>query len=201
MLSDILRETMALTGALFALLVGATIFTLVVRAFGTDRWVTDLLSGMGGDGRRALAVVLLLLVLCAFVLDAFEMIFVVIPIVMPPLLTRVPDATWVAVLTLLVLQTGFLIPPIGYAVLMVRHRLTRPMRTKRLVMALSPYLVAQLAVLIAVLAYPTLVWRGPAEEPAPGEVIQPTTNDDTGILLERDPEQGDAETPADERSK
>jgi hypothetical protein len=175
---------MALTGALFALLVGATIFTLVVRAFGTDRWVTDLL-GMGGDGGRALALVLLLLVLCAFVLDAFEMTFVVIPIVMPPLLMRVPDVTWVAVLTLLVLQTSFLIPPIGYAVLMVRNRLSRPMRTKRLVKALSPYLVAQLAVLIAVLAYPALVWRGPADETAPGQVIQPTTNDDTGVLFER----------------
>ena len=90
---------------------------------------------------------------------------------------------------------------IGYAVLMVRNRLSRPMRTKRLVKALSPYLVAQLAVLIAVLAYPALVWRGPADETAPGQVIQPTTNDDTGVLFERDPEQGDAETPADGKSK
>ena len=39
--------------------------------------------------------------LCALVLDAFEMIFVVVPVVMPPLLTLVHNATWVAVLTLL----------------------------------------------------------------------------------------------------
>ena len=44
------------------------------------------------------------------------MIFLVIPIVMPPLLAAVPDAAWVAALTLLVLQAGFLLPPLGYAI-------------------------------------------------------------------------------------
>jgi tripartite ATP-independent transporter DctM subunit len=175
-LAEILRDTMALTGALFALLVGATIFTLVVRAFGTDRLVADWFSHMGGDPRKALVVVLVLLGLCAFVLDAYEMIFVVIPIVMPPLLMRVPDATWVAVLTLLVLQASFLIPPMGYAVLMVRHRIARPIRTGRFIRALAPYLIAQFVVLALVLAYPASVWRGPAADAGSTAPPAPTTD-------------------------
>ena len=102
---------MAITGALFALLVGATVFTLVLRAYGTDRWVATALAPLGGrsgDNWAALAIVLLIVGLCALVLDAFEMIFVVIPVVMPPLLTVVHDVTWVAVLTLLILQASFL---------------------------------------------------------------------------------------------
>src|SRR5204863_7969675 len=47
-LRDVLRDTMAVTGALFALLVAATMFTLVVRAFGTDRWMAAWLTQMGG---------------------------------------------------------------------------------------------------------------------------------------------------------
>jgi tripartite ATP-independent transporter DctM subunit len=179
MLAEILRDTMAITGALFALLIGATVFTLVVRAFGTDRLVADWLSAMGGDGRKALFIVLLMLGICAFVLDAYEMIFVVIPIVMPPLLMRVPDATWVAVLTLLVLQTSFLVPPMGYAVLMVRHRLERPIRTARFLRALSPYLVAQLLVLAMVLAYPASVWRGPTADARPEESA-PVSDEESG---------------------
>ena len=58
--------------------------------------------------------------LCAFVLDAFEIIFVIVPIVIPPLLIRVADARWVAVLVLLTLQSSFLLPPFGYALMMVR---------------------------------------------------------------------------------
>lgn len=187
-LVEILRDTMAITGALFALLVGATVFTLIVRAFGTDQLVADWLSGMGGGARTALVVVLLMLGLCAFVLDAYEMIFVVIPIVMPPLLMRVPDATWVAVLTLLVLQTSFLVPPMGYAVLMVRHRLPRPIRTARFVRALSPYLVAQLLVLAMVLASPASVWRGPVADRAPGADVTPISDEQAGAPFEPIPE-------------
>ena len=87
------------------------------------------------------------------------MIFVVVPVVMPPLLTAVHNVTWVAVLTLLILQASFLVPPFGYAVLMVRNSLKRPLRMDRLAPALLPYLVAQLCVLALVLAVPRLVWH------------------------------------------
>jgi TRAP-type mannitol/chloroaromatic compound transport system permease large subunit len=177
-LCAVLRDTMAVTGALFALLVAATMFTLIVRAFGTDRWVAAMLQQLPGGGIAAVFVVLPILALCALVLDAFELIFVVVPVVMPPLLTVVPAATWVAVLTLLILQASFLLPPFGYAVLMVRSRSPRPVPMRALTRALSPYLVAQFAVLTLILAAPGLVWqRNPttlsspaASEPASGDI-------------------------------
>jgi TRAP-type mannitol/chloroaromatic compound transport system permease large subunit len=105
---------------------------------------------------------MLILGLCAFVLDAFEMIFVVIPIVIPPLLIRVPDATWVAVLTLLILQTSFLVPPFGYAVLMLRNRFGQQLQSGRFTRSLLPFLSAQLVVLAIVLAWPAILWRDQA---------------------------------------
>jgi TRAP-type mannitol/chloroaromatic compound transport system permease large subunit len=158
-LGAVLADTMAVTGALFALLVGATTFTLVLRAFGTDRWIVDAVTGMGGGPMTVMATVLALIGLCAFVLDAFEMIFVVIPVVMPPLLVRVPDAAWVAVLVLLILQTSFLVPPFGYAVMMVRSTLGRALTPGAFTRAVLPYLAVQLGVLALVLAFPALVWR------------------------------------------
>lgn len=53
------------------------------------------------------ALVLLLVALCVWVLDAFEMIFVVIPIVAPLLVVQLGDAQQAAVLLLLVLQLSF----------------------------------------------------------------------------------------------
>jgi len=164
---DVLRDTMAITGALFALLMAATVFTLVLRAYGTDRWIGAALSQLSWGEYPTLLLILLVLALCALVLDAFEMIFVVVPVVMPPLLTLVHNVTWVGVLTLLILQASFLVPPFGYAVLMVRNRLQRPLRTDRLVRALLPYLAAQLAVLALVLAEPRLVWQRNPMELAP----------------------------------
>ena len=158
-LAAVLRDTMAVTGALVALLVAATMFTLVVRAFGTDRWAAAALAHAGLGEWGSLMVVLGIVAACALVLDAFEMIFVVIPIALPPLLTVVHDATWVAVLTLLILQTSFLAPPFGYAVLMVRHSLRREGALPGLARALMPYVAAQLLVLALVLAWPALVWQ------------------------------------------
>jgi TRAP-type mannitol/chloroaromatic compound transport system permease large subunit len=169
-LTEVLRDTLALTGALFALLVGATTFTLLVRALGTDRWVADIFTSLGGGQWLPLALGLGVLALCALVLDAFEIIFVVIPVVMPPLLTCVPDATWVAVLALLVLQMSFLLPPLGYALLMVRGFVKNPLSTRLLAGALAPYLLAQVVVLALVLAFPTLVSPGPESRQAPAAV-------------------------------
>ena len=158
-LRDVLNDTMTVTGALFALLVGATVFTLILRVYGTDRWVAAALSSLPGGAPATLAVVLGSLALCALVLDAFEMIFVVIPVVMPPLLAQVGDAAWVSVLTLLILQSSFLAPPFGYAVLLVRNSVHKTLSTPRLARALAPYLAAQLAVLALTLAWPALIWH------------------------------------------
>jgi TRAP-type mannitol/chloroaromatic compound transport system permease large subunit len=188
-LAAVLRDTMAVTGALFALLLAATMFTLVVRAFGTDRWLAAALVGLGMGETGTLIVVLATIAACALVLDAFEMIFVVIPVVMPPLLTLVHDATWVSVLTLLILQASFLAPPFGYAVLMVRNSVRRGLALRDLSRALAPYLAAQLLVLALVLAWPALIWqRNPttltANDPAQPNA-SPVSEEEARRMLER----------------
>jgi tripartite ATP-independent transporter DctM subunit len=188
-LREVLRDTMAVTGALFALLVGATVFTLILRAYGTDRWVAAALVELPGGAPATLAVVLASLALCALVLDAFEMIFVVIPLVMPALLTQVGDATWVAVLTLLILQTSFLAPPFGYAVLMVRNSVRRALSARSLARALAPYLAVQLAVLAMTLAWPALVWHRNPSDLKSSTPAASATDDEQRRMLERQLEQ------------
>jgi tripartite ATP-independent transporter DctM subunit len=155
-LAAALRDTMAVTGALFALLVAATTFTLVFRAFETDRVLADIVTSMPGGAGASVVAVLLLIGISAFVLDAFEIIFVIVPLVMPPLLTRVPDAVWVAVLTLLALQASFLIPPFGYAVMMARTTMIRAVQTGALTRSLLPFLGIQILVLGLTVLFPVI---------------------------------------------
>ncbi len=154
---ELLRDAMAITGALFALLLAATTFTLVLRLLGTDKLVNNLVAGIPGGDVLPTAIVLAVIGLCAFVLDAFEIIFVVLPIVLPPLLIRVADARWVAVLVLLTLQVSFLLPPFGYALMMVRGALKPAAPFRAFLKALAPFLLAQWLLLIVILAFPRLV--------------------------------------------
>jgi tripartite ATP-independent transporter DctM subunit len=159
-LREVLTQAMAMTGALFALLIAATTFTLVLRILGTDRLVADWVTALPGNELTVVAIVLATIGLSAFVLDAFEIIFVIVPIVIPPLLIRVADARWVAVLVLLTLQTSFLLPPFGYALMMVRGTLRYAGSLGALVRALMPFLLAQWIVLASVLAFPQLAHLG-----------------------------------------
>ena len=163
----VLGDTLALSGALFALLVGATTFSLIFRLMGTDRWIADLLLNSAWSPRTTAALVLLAVALCAWVLDAFEMIFVVIPIVAPPLVAMLGDAQQAAVLLLLVLQLSFLIPPMGYAVLIARSRAgLGTVALAALLRALAPFVAVQCAVTALVFMLPALVHRLDAAAPA-----------------------------------
>ena len=160
-LNETLRDALAITGALFSLLIAATTFTLVLRLLGTDRLVNNLVAAIPGGDLPAVAVVLAVIGLCAFVLDAFEIIFVIVPIVIPPLLIRVADARWVAALVLLTLQASFLLPPFGYALMMVRGTAQSPAPFRAFLRALIPFLLAQWLLLLVVLMVPQLVHIGP----------------------------------------
>jgi tripartite ATP-independent transporter DctM subunit len=159
-LREVLSDAIAITGALFSLLIAATSFTLALRLLGTDKLVNNLVGAIPGGDIPAVAVVLGVIGLCAFVLDAFEIIFVIVPIVIPPLLIRVADARWVAVLVLLTLQSSFLLPPFGYALMMVRGAAKNPAPFRKFVRALLPFLVAQWMLLVLVLLVPKLVHIG-----------------------------------------
>ena len=87
---------------------------------------------------------------------AFEIVFVIVPIVMPSVLTRAPDAVWISVLALLALQASFLVPPTGYAVMMARSQMRQKTAIQPLARALAPYIAAQLLVLAAVVLAPKL---------------------------------------------
>ena len=152
----VLRDTMAVSGALFALFVAATTFTLVFRTFGTDRLLDGLVAQVPGGATGAAITVLVVFALSAFVLDAFEIVFVIVPIVMPSVLVRAPDVVWISVLALLALQASFLVPPTGYAVMMARSAVGQNVPLAPLARALAPYLAAQILVLALLVAFPPL---------------------------------------------
>jgi len=61
---------------------------------------------------------------------------------------------------LMTLQTSFLLPPFGYALMMARGALRRSVEFRPMLRALLPFLVAQWLVLAVVLLFPQLVHIG-----------------------------------------
>ncbi|MGJ7502779.1 TRAP transporter large permease subunit [Variovorax sp. ZT5P49] len=197
---QVLDDAMALTGALYALLVAATTFSLLLRGFGTDGLIARLMLSLQGHPMVGLMAVLAVLLACAFVLDAFELIFLIVPIVMPPVLAQLDDAAWIATLTLLVLQAGFLLPPFGYALVLARGQVSPRPPVAAVARALAPYLAVLATVTALVMALPeTTRWlRTSPTALAPAEPM----NDEAVDLLMREmapPDTGDSTTPPEEK--
>ena len=176
-LGEVLLDTMALSGALFALFVAATTFTLVFRSFGTDHLLDQWVRMVPGGATGAAVTVLVVFALSAFVLDAFEIVFVIVPIIMPPVLAQAGDAVWISVLALLALQLSFILPPSGYAVMLSRGQMRNKVSMSALARALAPFIAVLCTVLVAVVAFPRLVTLAqPAR--AQESPIQPNLSDE-----------------------
>ncbi len=77
------EKTAQIVSMIFLILIGATMFSLVFRALGGDDMVHRALSNLPGGPAGAVLAVMIAMFLLGFVMDAFEIIFVVVPIVAP----------------------------------------------------------------------------------------------------------------------
>ncbi len=87
-LAEVSRSTMHITGMVFVILIGATVFSLVFRGLGGDEMVADLMAAAPGGTWGAFTMVMIVMFILGFFLDFIEITFVVVPLVAPPLLAR-----------------------------------------------------------------------------------------------------------------
>jgi len=153
-LAETVREVMRLTAMVFALLMGALTFTLVFRMMGGDVTVAKLLAQVpGGLHGAVLAVLTLSLVFCLF-LDALEILLIVIPLTMPSLLVLGGDPIWLAVMFAIAVQTGFLMPPSGFAICFLRSVAPPKVQAPEIYAGVVAILAIQVLVLMLLWTYP-----------------------------------------------
>lgn len=117
LLKDVCISTGHLVTMVFTIMIGAAVFSLVFRGLGGEQVAYDILASIPGGATGALTVVLLLVFVLGFFLDSFEIIFIITPIFAPPLIMLGVDPLLFGVLFGVTLQTSYLTPPFGFAIL------------------------------------------------------------------------------------
>ncbi len=161
-LGPAMTSTAQITAMVFLILIGASLFSLVFRGFGGDEFVADLLSATPGGAFGALIVTMLVMFVLGFFLDFIEIIFVVVPLVAPPLIIMGFDPVWLAILMALNLQTSFLTPPFGFALFYLRGAAPDSLRTSDIWRGALPFIGLQLAMIGLVATLPALATWLPA---------------------------------------
>lgn len=165
--SGVLREALAgtthITTMIFTILIGATLFSLVFRGLGGDDMVQRALARLPGGAAGALVIVMLAMFLLGFVMDAFEIIFVVVPIVAPALLMMPGiDPIWLGVMMAVNLQTSYIHPPLGPTLFFLRGVAPPEITTLHIYVGAIPFVLIQLFALVLLWFLPQLATALPA---------------------------------------
>ena len=155
-LKHIVRNTVRVTCMVFAIFIGASLFSLVFRGYGGDELVHSFLTQLPGGVFGAMLVVMLLMFLLGFVLDFIEITFVVVPIVGPILLSMGVDPIWLGIMIAINLQTSFLTPPFGFALFYLRGVAPKSITTPQIYRGIVPFIAIQLIVLGIIARWPEL---------------------------------------------
>ena len=157
LLHQALDNTAKLTSFVMFILVGSSLFALVFRALNGDVWVEHLFDKLPAGEIAFLLVVNLMVFGLGMFLDFFEIVFIVVPLLVPIIHKLNIDPVWFGVLLAMNLQTSFLTPPFGFSLFYLRSVAPKELNTSHLYKGAVPFIVLQLAMVAVLMMYPELV--------------------------------------------
>jgi len=157
---DVLRQvtyaTAEITSMIFIIIFGASVFSLVFRMMGGDALVEEFLHSLPGGTLGAVIFVMMLMFVLGFILDTFEIIFIVIPITAPILLAMDVSPVWLGVMVGVNLQTSFLTPPFGFSLFYLRGVAPAAVSTGQIYRGVIPFVGLQIIAMAALYIWPEL---------------------------------------------
>ena len=156
MLFESSLETVKITAMVFAILLGATAFSMAFTYSGGDVIVEEALLSLPGEKMGFLILSMLVIMVLGFFIDFVEISFIIVPILAP-----VADAlgiapVWFAILIAMNLQTSFLTPPFGFSLFYLKGVAPAGVQTIDIYRGVIPFIILQVLVVISILLFPGL---------------------------------------------
>ncbi len=149
-------ETVKITAMVFAILLGATAFSMVFTYTGGDIIVEEFLLQLPGEKWGFLIFSMIIILLLGFFIDFVEISFIVVPILAPIAETLGISMLWFAILIAMNLQTSFLTPPFGFSLFYLKGVAPPGLRTIDIYRGVVPFIFMQVAIVISILVFPHL---------------------------------------------
>jgi len=164
-LHEIVARTTMLTGMVFFIFVGASVFAVVFRLLGGVDRIAAFLTGLRLGNWGTLAVVLAVILVLGCFIDWLEIVLISF-VIFRPVLDVLDFAGhidrpylafgWITVLVALTLQISFLTPPFGFALFFVRASAPPGVRMADIYRGVIPFIIIQLIAIVCVAAFPQI---------------------------------------------
>ena len=150
-------STLKLTSFVILILIGSSVFNAVFQFYNGNVWVEHLLSNIPGGKIGFLIFINILFFVLAFFLEFFELSFILVPLVAPVAEKLGIDLVWLGVLLAVNMQTSFLHPPFGFALIYLRSVADKAIRTLDIYIGAIPFVLIQLGVVALILFVPSII--------------------------------------------
>lgn len=151
-------ETVKVTSMVFAILVGATAFSMVFTYSGGDAIVEEFIMNLPTKEISFIFISMLIILVLGFFIDFVEISLIIVPIFYPIALSLGIDMQWFAILIAMNLQTSFLTPPFGFSLFYLKGVAPKSITTGDIYKGVIPFIIIQVSVLISLIAFPQ--WYG-----------------------------------------
>ncbi len=156
MVFDAAGETVKVTAMVFAILLGATAFSMAFSYTGGEEVVEHYLSNLPGGAMGFLLLSMLAILVLGFFIDFVEISFIIVPILLPAAEILGIAPLWFAILIAMNLQTSFLTPPFGFSLFYLKGVAPPQVRTLDIYKGVVPFIILQVLIVLSILLFPEL---------------------------------------------
>ena len=136
-LHGISKETVKVTSMVFAVLIGATAFSMVFSYSGSEYLIEDFFMELPGEKWTFIIIAMIAILVLGFFIDFIEIAFLVVPILLPVAIALDINLIWFAILISMNLQTSFLTPPFGFSLFYLKGVAPKWLKTSTIYKGLS----------------------------------------------------------------
>ena len=147
-------ETVKVAAMVFAILIGATAFSMVFLYTGADSIVEQALTNLPGQKWTFLVISMLVIFVLGFFIDFFEITYIVVPIIKPISEVIGIDPVFFAILIAMNLQTSFLTPPFGFSLFYLKGCCPPEVRTVEIYRGVIPFIILQVLIMFSLAFFP-----------------------------------------------
>jgi tripartite ATP-independent transporter DctM subunit len=149
-------DTVKVTSMVFAILLGATAFSMAFTYTGGDLVVEEILLGLPGQQMGFLVLSMLVILVLGFFIDFVEISFIIVPMLAPVADTMGIAPLWFAILIAMNLQTSFLTPPFGFSLFYLKGVAPPEVSTMDIYRGVVPFILMQISIVLSILFFPDI---------------------------------------------
>jgi tripartite ATP-independent transporter DctM subunit len=151
-----LLGTVAVSGVILFIILGATVFSQVLSFSGVVNGINSLITAQNLSTISVLLGMIVILIFLGCFVDQVSMMLITLPFFMPLVAKLNIDPVWFGVMFLICMQLGLLHPPFGLLLFTMKGVAPPHITMNQIYLAALPYVAVALIVLFAILFYPPI---------------------------------------------